>query len=204
MGNRKSHAAKDNVLATGNTGLPGTSELSTNKVSRFHTMPMHLLIFSLKEAAAAPKTSTNEQTRLAPNLKKTQTSESRVKNTPVTAYYYMFPFPVEWKKLEKRNGKHPPPFFGFDNFLRKSLNIQSNRKGANTHLHGGGVGRKQRVERGLITLGRTRKTAAADASSLRTNDARSLASGDAPLYPSNNPRRVEFRRRRNAFFFSFL
>jgi hypothetical protein len=49
---------------------------------------------------------------MAPNLKNPKRAKCRVKITPVTAYYY-FPFPVEWKKLEKRNGKHPPPFLWF-------------------------------------------------------------------------------------------
>jgi hypothetical protein len=30
------------------------------------------------------------------------------------------------------------------------------------------------------------------------------ASGDAPLYPSNNPRRVEFRRKHSSFSFNSL
>jgi hypothetical protein len=70
----------------GNAGLPGTSELSTNKVSRFHTMPMHLLIFSLKEAAT--KTSTNK--RGWRQIWKTQNERNPVsKIQPATAYYYI-------------------------------------------------------------------------------------------------------------------
>lgn len=37
----------------GNAGLPGTSELSTNKVSRFHTMPMHLNWFLAQRSSSS-------------------------------------------------------------------------------------------------------------------------------------------------------
>jgi hypothetical protein len=126
VGNRKSHA-KDNVLATRDfRGLPSCRQTRCRDFTRCQCTYW----FSRSKKQPPKHQRTNED---GAKFEKPKTSESRVKNT--TCHCILLHFPVEWKKLEKRNGKHPPPFLWFWQLLKKSLNIQSNRKEPNTHTY---------------------------------------------------------------------